>query len=674
MIVRNEAPILKRCLDAVSPWIDRYVVCDTGSTDETPEIVRSYFEEKGIPGTIPTFPFVDFSQARNAALEHARIDSSEDEYVLLVDADMELVVGDVDFKRKLFAPNYMVRQHGGYRYENVRLLRTDVPARYVLETHEYLDIAEGPTLDGVSFLDHGDGSSHAEKSERDVRLLLDALERRPNDARAMFYLAQTYLDLGRHHDAIFWYRRRIALGGNDQEEWFSEYKIALSYLAAKDEDAFVRTAFAAFERRPSRIEPLYALASYYREKGRNSLANMVIRTALTIPRSSDRLFVDDGAWTHGIPQEASICGFYALDPETRQNGYRSCMRLVVDGTAPREMRELALSNAVYYAPLAKERMPSFSFRRIGEEIGDGTYVATNPSVAYECSTPSFLSPSGSRILVNVRLVNYAVPIYGQGSYSVRSEDGRVRTRNAIVEVDANGAPTGGPKPLVDLVPAPFGEGWVLGFEDLRIFRWNGKLWATATALDHNPEGRPEIVLLEFEERLAEFAIVAAHVQRSYVPERCQKNWLPFVREGELLLLYGTDPTVVLRVDPITMQATEHRRSDPDASLETFRGSSPLVPFRGGWLYVVHEASDVPNETRRYLHRLVELDGELRVRRFSDPFRFLHTGIEFCAGATWIPDGRLMLTFGFEDREAYVATVTEADVEAFLEQGVVKVER
>ena len=39
MIVRNESKIITRLLESVLPIIDTYVICDTGSTDNTPEII-----------------------------------------------------------------------------------------------------------------------------------------------------------------------------------------------------------------------------------------------------------------------------------------------------------------------------------------------------------------------------------------------------------------------------------------------------------------------------------------------------------------------------------------------------------------------------------------------------------------------------------------------------------
>ena len=40
MIVKNESAVIKRCLDSVKEIIDYWVIIDTGSTDDTKEIIQ----------------------------------------------------------------------------------------------------------------------------------------------------------------------------------------------------------------------------------------------------------------------------------------------------------------------------------------------------------------------------------------------------------------------------------------------------------------------------------------------------------------------------------------------------------------------------------------------------------------------------------------------------------
>ena len=71
LMVRNESAIIERCLASVAPHIDCYAICDTGSSDRTVEIIRSFMDARGIPGIIPTTTFRNFEQARNESLDAA---------------------------------------------------------------------------------------------------------------------------------------------------------------------------------------------------------------------------------------------------------------------------------------------------------------------------------------------------------------------------------------------------------------------------------------------------------------------------------------------------------------------------------------------------------------------------------------------------------------------------
>ena len=98
MIVKNEAHVIKRCLDSlrVENLIDYYHIIDTGSTDGTQEIIKEYFKEKNIDGQIEKYLFTDFSDCRNRALNGIK---DKVDYVFWIDADEELRY-DADFSFK----------------------------------------------------------------------------------------------------------------------------------------------------------------------------------------------------------------------------------------------------------------------------------------------------------------------------------------------------------------------------------------------------------------------------------------------------------------------------------------------------------------------------------------------------------------------------------------------
>lgn len=336
MIVKDEAAIIERCLASVAPWIDAYAVHDTGSVDGTPDLVAELFRAHGVPGRVTHGTFDDFAQARNDSLDAALAASSPDDidYLLLCDADMELVVQDHRFRERLVAEAYLLEQRAAnLSYANLRLLRRDVPARYRGVTHEYLDIGALPpaTLGGAWFLDHAEGSSRDVKLQRDLALLGRGLAEEPDNARYVFYLAQTLRDLGRDREAVEAYERRASMGGWAEEAWYSLFQVALLRERLGEDDRSVVEAYlTAFERRPTRAETLVELSRYLREHGaRHDLAHVFATRANELTATEDVLFVTPSCygwrardelaitsyWVGRFEQSAALAASVLLDPD-----------------------------------------------------------------------------------------------------------------------------------------------------------------------------------------------------------------------------------------------------------------------------------------------------------------------------------------------------------------------
>lgn len=312
MIVRNESAVIERCIDSVLPLIDTWTIVDTGSDDGTQDIIRQRLSH--LPGELYERPWVDFAHNRNELLDLA---GGTADHLLLLDADIEVI--DEGFELdQLTADAHDVEVRGGITYRMPYIMRSTAPWYYHGRTHEYLT-SSGPLiiapLDTLAFHHHADGGSRSDKFERD-RLLLEAeLADNPDDLRSLFYLAQTRQSLGDAAGALAAYRRRIQLGGWDEEVFWCLYQCG-RVLESRSEWAYASQAYlAAWEFRPTRAEPLFRLAQGYRGRGWYEAGMMIAERAARLPRPDDRLFVERWIYDWGIDFERSVLAYWTGDPD-----------------------------------------------------------------------------------------------------------------------------------------------------------------------------------------------------------------------------------------------------------------------------------------------------------------------------------------------------------------------
>jgi len=88
-IVKNEAEYLRQSLESVAPFVQEIVVCDSGSTDPSPSIVKDF--EKQVPHLIYfERPWNDnFADARNSTAARA-----QQPWILFVDGDESIEEAD----------------------------------------------------------------------------------------------------------------------------------------------------------------------------------------------------------------------------------------------------------------------------------------------------------------------------------------------------------------------------------------------------------------------------------------------------------------------------------------------------------------------------------------------------------------------------------------------------
>ncbi len=131
MIVKNEANLLPRLFASLHKYINFYVICDTGSEDNTIEVVEQLGKRYSIKGVLFKESWKNFAYNRNVALEYAnrlyREGMMDSRWLLIIDADEELIVKNIDFLQSLD------RQISYYLYKNCNEECFKVPAILSLE-------------------------------------------------------------------------------------------------------------------------------------------------------------------------------------------------------------------------------------------------------------------------------------------------------------------------------------------------------------------------------------------------------------------------------------------------------------------------------------------------------------------------------------------------------------
>jgi glycosyltransferase involved in cell wall biosynthesis len=344
MIVKNEAHVIERCLRAARPHIDRWCIVDTGSTDGTQQRIRELLAD--LPGELHERPWVNFAHNRTEALELAKPGGG---LALFLDADDVLSVDAGAPKPFADVNAQYLTIHVGESFSFSRVGIIDLTRRWRWEgvLHEYLECADPSNpqlLPGWHVRSLSDSARNREGSKkylRDAVVLEAALVDDPTNARYTFYLAQSYRDGKRPDRALPFYAQRATMGGFEEEAWFALYQVAVMQEALGKPDAALDGYLRAYDRRPTRAEPLHAAARLCRQLKRWGSANVLARTAMMLPRPNDVLFLDDSVYTWRSHDEYAVSSYWL---GLHDEGIRVCDQILARTDVPEADRARTVAN------------------------------------------------------------------------------------------------------------------------------------------------------------------------------------------------------------------------------------------------------------------------------------------------------------------------------------------
>ena len=306
IMVKNEELRIEVTLSSLLGFITTIIIYDTGSTDNTVNIITDFCKKHKLSLYLKYGTFIDFSTSRNVMLDFADTVSDID-FLLLLDCNDELQNGSDLIKFCDTASNeedaFFIKQSWKasiyIHYYNIRLIRTNRMWRYKGVVHEYIqkvDRSKEAMIRIPNVIIFQDRTKDDDKSmhrfAKDKELLLGEYNSPNKTPRTVYYLAQTLECLNEKEEAIKYYTERIYLGDFYEERYQAAYHVGMLHreLNKKFEDysGYFLSAYEIMER----AEPLVRIAEYYKDRARWKQAYLFIDMACNIPLPDCGLFVD----------------------------------------------------------------------------------------------------------------------------------------------------------------------------------------------------------------------------------------------------------------------------------------------------------------------------------------------------------------------------------------------
>jgi len=657
MIVKNESHIICEVLESIVPFIDTFVISDTGSTDNTVEVILNFFKKHDITGHIIHNDWVDFGTNRTYALQHAY---DKMQFGFVMDADDLLMTS---IKTKSEFQNLLNKSYDGFKIKITdnddkmfywRLQIFNMKKKWIYEgvLHEYPTI-KNKFVKNIGELDIKINSRRLgdrnkmdpiEKYKKDAMVLKNALDKDPMNVRYMFYLAQSYRDCRMFENSVDWYQKRADFGGWYEEVFFSLYQIGRMYLfELKDENKGIHYCIKAFKFHSKRTESINILVLYYTNDKRYEIAypySLKIKD-IEMPK-------DDGLFL-----ESEYYNF-----KTRFNH----ILLSLLNSKEIEQPDFSIYPLEYHPTIRDVLLLS----KVPVLIGSGTLVKfpkdlvpTNPNPKetrhkyYRVFNPSVAKNDKDEIWINVRCTNF------NDHYWSMDKNEIVNTENFLCTIDLSKIYKMHDDSNFKLI----NYARVRGYEDIRLFFYNHH-WCFLANNDEipNKSQKPQMVF----GRLAsephsdnqwniEYVVL---LQYPYQKE-CEKNWVPLVtNSGELQIVYSTHPLIILKPDVSTGFCEIILEKNWKVNLTfpyfpaTIRNSSPYISFDNGWLSLCHVVYFIKefNHQRVYYSVFVYFSNDFKHVKYSNIFHIEKTIIEFINGIIVVPntDEDVMISYSLND--------------------------
>ena len=356
-IMKNEAHVAERMLNSIKSIVDGIVVIDTGSTDDSVNLVRSWGEKNSIETYVFERSFDNFENSRNFSFEKAREvflgkNDGHTYYNFWLDFDEQIVVDSKFNKQGIDKDLYMFNTYiGNMKYTRNELCRLDKPFKFYGPVHEFI-ISENPNItsglmEGLTVRVQMDGGSWKgnipDKYKKHAAILEDYIDNKDRNSRWVFYTAQSYHDSASIPDnrmeneerlrrALKYYKERIGRSdGYEEERFYSQFRVGTIKKALEFPWTEVhQELLKAYSMDPLRAESIKAIIDYYLTVGEWNMAFLYTKFAKENfhgknPYPTRLLFVDESLYVWRFLEVHAAACFYTGRKDEGKIAYKELL-------------------------------------------------------------------------------------------------------------------------------------------------------------------------------------------------------------------------------------------------------------------------------------------------------------------------------------------------------------
>ena len=359
-IMKNEAHVAHRMLNSIKPIIDGIVVIDTGSTDDSIDVVRKWGQDNNIETYVIERPFDNFENSRNHSFIKARElflskNDGHTYYNFWLDFDEQIDIEPNFDKNKLNKDLYMFNTYiGNMKYTRNELCRLDKSFRFYGPVHEFIVCddknATSGLLDGITVRVKMDGGSWKgnipTKYKSHATILEDYIDNKDRNARWVFYTAQSYHDSATIPDnksenderlrrSLKYYKERVnRTDGYEEERFYSQFRIGTIMRALEEPWNLVLQEFLkSYSMDPLRAEPIKIIIDHYLSVGEWNLAYLYSTFALNAlhgrnPYPTRLLFVDESLYVWRFLEVHAAACFYTNRKDEGKRIYQELLNKI----------------------------------------------------------------------------------------------------------------------------------------------------------------------------------------------------------------------------------------------------------------------------------------------------------------------------------------------------------